>query len=77
MLIWQIIHSEIGVAHCRKTDGIMNLDSKGQNDIYGIFRHQSESKDDDLLRSGTYYVTQVLKGFMAPGYTAGISNLYS
>lgn len=49
---------------------IMNLGSRGQNAIYGIFWHQPKSKDEDLLRRGTHYVSQALKVFVAPGYIA-------
>jgi hypothetical protein len=47
---------------------IFNLGSRGQNAIYGIFWHQPKSKDEDLLKRGTHYVSQAVKGFVAPGY---------
>ena len=44
----------------------------GKCTICGIPRPQSSPEDEDLLRRGTLYVSQGLKGFVAPGYIAGI-----
>ena len=45
----------------------MHFGFKGQNAIYEIIWPQPKAKDEDLLKRGTYYVSQVLKGFMAQG----------
>ena len=52
---------------------IVNFGFKGRSAICEIFWPQLRLKDEDLLRHGTHYVSQALKGFMASRYIADIS----